>query len=86
MGDHNEHVCKRLRTVDTDNQAEQGAAQPQVEDADTFEHIKQGSNTYDAQTYGMVLGRPVLFPIEPSLKLYHVSVYTPARQIRMERN
>jgi midasin len=51
MGDHNEHVCKRLRTVDTDNQAEQGAAQPQVEDADTFEHIKQGSNTYDAQTY-----------------------------------
>ncbi|XP_008565442.1 PREDICTED: midasin [Galeopterus variegatus] len=53
MGDHNEHVHKRLRTVDTDNQAEQGPAQRQVqvEDADAFEHIKQGSDTYDAQTY-----------------------------------
>ncbi|XP_040839706.1 midasin isoform X2 [Ochotona curzoniae] len=54
MGDHNERVHKRLRTVDTDSPAaEQGPAQPQaqVEDADEFEHIKQGSDTYDAQTY-----------------------------------
>lgn len=51
MGDHNEHVHKRLRTVDTDRKTEQGPAQPQVEDADTFEHIKQGSDAYDAQTY-----------------------------------
>ncbi|XP_059110058.1 midasin [Peromyscus eremicus] len=53
MGDHNEHVHKRLRTVDTDRNPEQGPAQPQarVEDSDTFEHIKQGSDAYDAQTY-----------------------------------
>lgn len=54
MGDHNERVHKRLRTVDTDSPAaEQGPAQPeaQVEDADAFEHIKQGSDTYDTQTY-----------------------------------
>uniref|UniRef100_A0A286XYZ2 Midasin n=1 Tax=Cavia porcellus TaxID=10141 RepID=A0A286XYZ2_CAVPO len=53
MGDHNEHVHKRLRTVDNDTQPEQGPSQPhvQVEDADVFEHIKQGSDTYDTQTY-----------------------------------
>ncbi|MBZ3875424.1 Midasin, partial [Sciurus carolinensis] len=59
MGDHNEHVHKRLRTVDKDNQAEQELAQPQpqpqpqaqAEDADAYEHIKQGHDTYDAQTY-----------------------------------
>lgn len=56
MGDHNERVHKRLRTVDTDSHPEQAPAQPQahVEDADAFEHIKQGSDSYDAQTYGMV--------------------------------
>lgn len=54
MGDHNEHVHKRLRTVDTDSPAEQGPSRPQaqLEDADAFEHIKQGSDPYDAQTYG----------------------------------
>ncbi|XP_051017145.1 midasin [Acomys russatus] len=53
IGDHNDHVHKRLRTVDTDRKTEEGPAQPQaqVEDADTFEHIKQGSDAYDAQTY-----------------------------------
>ncbi|KAM5286744.1 midasin isoform 2-T2 [Hipposideros larvatus] len=53
MGDHNERVHKRLRTVDTDSPAEQGPPQPQaqLEDADAFEHIKQGSEPYDAQTY-----------------------------------
>lgn len=57
MGDHNEHVHKRLRTMDTDRTPEQEPAQPQpqsqaqVEDSDTFEHIKQGSDAYDAQTY-----------------------------------
>uniref|UniRef100_A0A8C4LBG4 Midasin n=1 Tax=Equus asinus asinus TaxID=83772 RepID=A0A8C4LBG4_EQUAS len=53
MGDHNEHVHKRLRTVDTDSHTEQGPYQPQaqVEDADAFEHIKQGNDPYDAQTY-----------------------------------
>nr|XP_035921041.1 midasin isoform X1 [Halichoerus grypus] len=53
MGDHNEHVHKRLRTVDMESHTEQGPAQPeaQVEDADAFEHIKEGSDPYDAQTY-----------------------------------
>lgn len=63
MGDHNERVHKRLRTVDTDSPAaEQGPAQPQaqVEDADEFEHIKQGSDTYDAQTYGTAKGQLLL--------------------------
>lgn len=54
MGDHNEHVQKRLRTVDSDSHAEQEPTQPQAqaEDAAAFEHIKQGSDPYDAQTYG----------------------------------
>ncbi|KAI4567363.1 hypothetical protein MJG53_008943 [Ovis ammon polii x Ovis aries] len=53
MGDHSERVHKRLRTMDTESNAEQGPAQPraQVEDAEAFEHIKQGSEPYDAQTY-----------------------------------
>ncbi|XP_059970578.1 midasin isoform X2 [Mesoplodon densirostris] len=53
MGDHNERVHKRLRTVDTDKHTEQGPAQSQAlaEDAEAFEHIKQGSEPYDVQTY-----------------------------------
>ncbi|XP_036895348.1 midasin isoform X2 [Sturnira hondurensis] len=53
LGDHSEHVQKRLRTVDTDSCADQEPTQPQaqVEDAAVFEHIKQGSDPYDAQTY-----------------------------------
>ncbi|XP_060024167.1 midasin [Lagenorhynchus albirostris] len=51
MGDHNERVHKRLRTVDTDSHTEQGPAQTQAEDAEAFEHIKQGSEPYDVQTY-----------------------------------
>lgn len=61
MGDHNERVLKRLRTMDTESNAEQGPAQPQaqVEDAEAFEHIKQGSEPYDAQTYGTELRDPL---------------------------
>ncbi|KAM6185923.1 midasin [Rhynchocyon petersi] len=53
MGDHNEHVQKRLKTVDSDSHAEQEPAQPQaqVEEADAFEHIQQGHDSYDTQTY-----------------------------------
>ncbi|XP_012665398.1 midasin [Otolemur garnettii] len=53
MGNHNELVHKRLRTVDADSHSEQSPDQPraQVEDADVFEHIKQGTDSYDAQTY-----------------------------------
>lgn len=62
MGDHSEHVHKRLRTVDMDSHPERAPALPQapVECADAFEHIKQGSGPYDAQTYGMVQGRLLL--------------------------
>lgn len=57
MGDHNERVHKRLRTIESSSEAKQNTAQPKenVEEADAFEHIKQGSECYDAQTYGMVV-------------------------------
>ncbi|XP_070306217.1 midasin isoform X2 [Odocoileus virginianus] len=53
MGDHSERVHKRLRTLDTESHAEQGPAQLQAraEDAEAFEHIRQASEPYDAQTY-----------------------------------
>uniref|UniRef100_A0A8C9MGW1 Midasin n=1 Tax=Serinus canaria TaxID=9135 RepID=A0A8C9MGW1_SERCA len=53
MGDHNEHIHKRLRTMESSSEAKQDATQPKqnVEEADAFEHIKQGSEQYDAQTY-----------------------------------
>ncbi|XP_009073549.1 PREDICTED: midasin-like, partial [Acanthisitta chloris] len=53
MGDHNEHVHKRLRTIESSSEAKQDTAQPKqnVEEADAFEHIKEGSEHYDAQTY-----------------------------------
>ena len=60
MGDHNERVHKRLRTVDTDSHTEQGPAQAQADDAEAFEHIKQGSEPYDVQTYGTTQGRLLL--------------------------
>uniref|UniRef100_A0A803V8M9 Midasin n=1 Tax=Ficedula albicollis TaxID=59894 RepID=A0A803V8M9_FICAL len=57
MGDHNEHIHKRLRTMESSSEAKQDTTQPEhsVEEADAFEHIKQGSEHYDAQTYGTVL-------------------------------
>uniref|UniRef100_A0A8C0ELF2 Midasin n=1 Tax=Bubo bubo TaxID=30461 RepID=A0A8C0ELF2_BUBBB len=53
MGDHNEHIHKRLRTIESSSEAKQNTTQPKqnVEEADAFEHIKQGSECYDAQTY-----------------------------------
>ncbi|XP_010150908.1 PREDICTED: midasin, partial [Eurypyga helias] len=53
MGDHNERIHKRLRTIESSSEAKQNTTQPQqnVEEADAFEHIKQGSECYDAQTY-----------------------------------
>uniref|UniRef100_A0A8C0BE57 Midasin n=1 Tax=Buteo japonicus TaxID=224669 RepID=A0A8C0BE57_9AVES len=53
MGDHNEHIHKRLRTIESSSEAKQNITQPKqnVEEADAFEHIKQGSESYDAQTY-----------------------------------
>ncbi|NXY90027.1 MDN1 protein, partial [Alcedo cyanopectus] len=53
MGDHNEHVHKRLRTTEGSSEAQQDTAQHKqnVQEADAFQHIKQGSESYDAQTY-----------------------------------
>ncbi|KAM6280529.1 midasin isoform 1-T1 [Porphyrio hochstetteri] len=53
MGDHNEHVHKRLRTIESSSEAKQNTTQPKqnVEEADAFEHIKESSERYDAQTY-----------------------------------
>ncbi|XP_042318311.1 midasin isoform X2 [Sceloporus undulatus] len=52
-GDHSQHVHKRLRTVESSNETEQTSEQPEqnMGEADAFEHIKQGSESYDAQTY-----------------------------------
>lgn len=57
MGDHSEHVHKRLRTIESSSEAKQNTTQPEqnVEEADAFEHIKQGTESYDAQTYGMAV-------------------------------
>ncbi|NWH71168.1 MDN1 protein, partial [Piaya cayana] len=53
MGDHNERINKRLRTIESSSEAKEDATQSKqsVEEADAFEHIKQGSEYYDAQTY-----------------------------------
>ncbi|NXJ64381.1 MDN1 protein, partial [Rostratula benghalensis] len=53
MGEHNEHIHKRLRTIEASAEAKQDTTQPRpsVEEADAFEHIKQGNEYYDAQTY-----------------------------------
>ncbi|KAH0622150.1 hypothetical protein JD844_024188 [Phrynosoma platyrhinos] len=52
-GDHSQHVHKRLRTIESSNETEQTSEQPEqnMGEADAFEHIKQGSESYDAQTY-----------------------------------
>ncbi|XP_062980947.1 midasin [Elgaria multicarinata webbii] len=53
MGDNSQYVHKRLKTVESSSEAEQTPAQPEqnVGEADAFEHVKQGSESYDAQTY-----------------------------------
>ncbi|XP_048350337.1 midasin isoform X2 [Sphaerodactylus townsendi] len=52
MGDHSQHVHKRLRMVESSSEV-RNPDQPEqnVEEADAFEHMKQGSESYDAQTY-----------------------------------
>uniref|UniRef100_A0A8C0HJP3 Midasin n=1 Tax=Chelonoidis abingdonii TaxID=106734 RepID=A0A8C0HJP3_CHEAB len=53
VGDHSEHVHKRLRTIESSSEAKQNTTQSEqnVEEADAFEHIKQGTESYDVQTY-----------------------------------
>lgn len=53
MGDYNERVNKRLRTVD--NREEKTLDQTQTDaqkESDLYEHVKQGEERYDTQTYG----------------------------------
>ncbi|XP_061225769.1 midasin isoform X3 [Neopsephotus bourkii] len=69
MGDHNEQIHKRLRTIESSSEAKQNTTQPKqnVEEADAFEHIKQGSESYDAQTYDVASKeqeKPIMPPEE----------------------
>lgn len=53
MGDYNERVNKRLRTVDNKEEKTQDQSQPNTQqESDLYEHIKHGEERYDAQTYG----------------------------------
>ncbi|KAK2883458.1 hypothetical protein Q8A67_017095 [Cirrhinus molitorella] len=52
MGDYNERVNKRLRTVDNREEKTQDQSQPNTQqESDLYEHVKQGEEKYDAQTY-----------------------------------
>ncbi|XP_040203696.1 LOW QUALITY PROTEIN: midasin [Rana temporaria] len=52
LGDQNEQAHKRLRTMDTSSEMGNEDKQAQQnEEADAYEHIKQGAESYDAQTY-----------------------------------
>ncbi len=53
MGDYNERVNKRLRTVDNKEEKTQDQSQPNTQqESDLYEHVKHGDERYDAQTYG----------------------------------
>uniref|UniRef100_A0A8C8S1Z5 Midasin n=1 Tax=Pelusios castaneus TaxID=367368 RepID=A0A8C8S1Z5_9SAUR len=75
MGDHSEHVHKRLKTIDSSSEVKQNTTQPEqnVEEADAFEHIKQGIDTYDTQTYGM-MGFTRLLRLNTDLKNEYCSI------------
>ncbi|RMC13256.1 hypothetical protein DUI87_10790 [Hirundo rustica rustica] len=69
MGDHNERIHKRLRTMESSSEAKQDTTElkQNVEEADAFEHIKQGSEHYDAQTYDVASKeqeKPIMPPEE----------------------
>ncbi|XP_030054953.1 midasin [Microcaecilia unicolor] len=53
LGNSSERVHKRLRMVDSSADTEQnlGQLQQKVEEADAYEHVKEGAKSYDAQTY-----------------------------------
>uniref|UniRef100_A0A671LK54 Midasin n=1 Tax=Sinocyclocheilus anshuiensis TaxID=1608454 RepID=A0A671LK54_9TELE len=52
MGDYNERVNKRLRTVDNREEKTQDQSQPNTQqESDLYEHIKHGEERYNAQTY-----------------------------------
>lgn len=52
-GDYNERVNKRLRTVESSkDRAEESRQSEGRQEAELYEHIKEGDASYDAQTYG----------------------------------
>lgn len=53
LGDASERVHKRLRTVESVQQREQERTSSDTQqESDMYEHIRQGEEKYDAQTYG----------------------------------
>lgn len=56
MGDRNERVSKRLKTVEADSARQQDTSQSEqkVDEADIYEHVKEGCDSYDTQTYGKI--------------------------------
>ncbi|XP_058881826.1 midasin isoform X1 [Acipenser ruthenus] len=52
-GDYNERIHKRLRTVEAGAEKREDRAQPdgKKEESDVYEHVKEGAESYDAQTY-----------------------------------
>ncbi|XP_066464567.1 midasin isoform X2 [Eleutherodactylus coqui] len=53
LGDYTEQIHKRLKIMESSSEMEDGKQQSkhQAEEADAYEHIKQGAESYDAQTY-----------------------------------
>ncbi|XP_040284697.1 midasin isoform X1 [Bufo bufo] len=53
LGDFTEQVHKRLKTMESSNEMEDSDKQTerQAQEADAYEHIKQGAESYDAQAY-----------------------------------
>ncbi|XP_056422084.1 midasin [Hyla sarda] len=53
LGDYTEQVQKRLKTMESSSEMEESDKQTkhQAQEADAYEHIKEGAESYDAQTY-----------------------------------
>ncbi|XP_069830836.1 midasin-like isoform X3 [Dendropsophus ebraccatus] len=53
LGDYTEQVQKRIKTMESSSEMEDGdkQAKNQAQEADAYEHIREGAESYDAQTY-----------------------------------
>lgn len=55
-GDDNQRIIKRLRTLESSGgerrEEQQQSDGPPQEEAELYEHVKQGDDSFDAQTYG----------------------------------
>ncbi|XP_041831629.1 LOW QUALITY PROTEIN: midasin [Melanotaenia boesemani] len=50
-GDYNEHINKRLRTVESNKDCSENRPSDAQQESDLYEHINQGDTAYDTQTY-----------------------------------